>query len=446
MLQRVCLSLLLLAAMRAWPQQAPGSTQDAGASSDDSSQMQTPPPMSGEAYPVEVGSETRSNFLAGGLTFVTAYNDNVLGGGASGPVSDVSYSIRPTITLRQSTSRQQRSFTYSPGFTFYEPTSALNEADQSANAAYHYQLSPHLTVGAAEGFSKSSSVFSQYNTSLSGPVSGAPQPAAVIAPFAGQTSNSTNGDLTYQLSANAMIGGTGMYTRSSINNSSQATGLFDSSSDGGSFSYSLRLSTAQYFGVKYQFLRSLTDSNVLQTETQGHTIAPFYTVYFKRAFSISLSGGPQYTIASQSKPLEQVRSWAPVGTASMGWQGLRTSLAASYSRAFSDVGGLLGAFNTSSVNATGRWQMSHSWNGGLSALYGMQKNADTAIQSSVPGGGHSVSGGISATRLIGDRLRIDFTYIRLHQSYSGIAVVSNAPDVDRAQVSISYQFTRPLGR
>ncbi len=48
----------------------------------------------------------RSNYLAAGLILNTAYNDNVPAGGSTTPVSDIIYSILPTITLDQTTPRQ----------------------------------------------------------------------------------------------------------------------------------------------------------------------------------------------------------------------------------------------------------------------------------------------------------------------------------------------------
>ena len=37
-------------------------------------------------------------------------------------------------------------------------------------------------------------------------------------------------------------------------------------------------------------------------------------------------------------------------------------------------------------------------------------------------------------------------YTRLHQDYSTVAVLAATPDTNREFVSISYQFSRPLGR
>ena len=57
--------------------------------------MLTPPPVSGQAYPLSLASEERANYLRGGVTFTTAYSDNVLGATSLTPVSDVSYSVWP---------------------------------------------------------------------------------------------------------------------------------------------------------------------------------------------------------------------------------------------------------------------------------------------------------------------------------------------------------------
>src|SRR5271157_2013165 len=145
MLKRACLSFALLVAMPVWSQVATSAAQ-ATPGPDDDAQMQTPPPVSGQAYPTLVGSETRSNYLDAGLILNTAYDDNVPGVTSAHPVSDVIYTIWPTIALDQTTSRQHRTLTYSPGFTFYQPTSALNDVDQSVALQYQYRLSPHATI------------------------------------------------------------------------------------------------------------------------------------------------------------------------------------------------------------------------------------------------------------------------------------------------------------
>jgi hypothetical protein len=41
---------------------------------------------------------------------------------------------------------------------------------------------------------------------------------------------------------------------------------------------------------------------------------------------------------------------------------------------------------------------------------------------------------------------VQLGYTRLHQDYSGIAVLAATPNTNREYISISYQFFRPLGR
>ena len=114
--------------------------------------MLTPPPVSGQSYPMAPVSQERSNYLRGGVTFSSAYSDNVLGSTAAtrAPVSDVSYSVWPTIALDETTTAAALDgLTYAPGFTFYQRTSARNEADQNASINFQYRLSPHVTFSAA---------------------------------------------------------------------------------------------------------------------------------------------------------------------------------------------------------------------------------------------------------------------------------------------------------
>jgi len=121
MLTRACLSILLLTPTFLWSQvDSDGGENNANPA--DEARMLVPPPVSGEAYPTAVDSEARSNYLLAGLIFNTAYTDNVVGGASTNPVSDISYSIWPTIALEQTSSRLHSMLTYSPGFTFYQRT------------------------------------------------------------------------------------------------------------------------------------------------------------------------------------------------------------------------------------------------------------------------------------------------------------------------------------
>jgi hypothetical protein len=82
---------------------------------------------------------------------------------------------------------------------------------------------------------------------------------------------------------------------------------------------------------------------------------------------------------------------------------------------------------------------------GASASYVITKNATPLSFISSPGG-HSISAAADVEHPIGERWTAAFGFARLHQSYGGLSVISANPNSDREFVSISYQFTRPLGR
>jgi hypothetical protein len=442
MLTRVCLSLALLAGTPVWSQATPN----------EEAQMLTPPPVDGEAYPTTVGSEARSNYLSVGLVINTAYDNNVPGIDSATPVGDVTYSISPTIALDQTTSRQHRMLTYSPGFTFYQHTSALNETDQNAALNFQYLVSQHTTLTLTDTFQKSSNIFNQPYPLSGGPISGSTQsPPSVVAPFADRLSNTANARLSYQFSGNGTIGAAATASELNFPNPAEASGLGDSNSLGGSAFYNQRLSRSQYIGVTYQYLKSQNNSvNVQagpvnsQTEIQTHTLLPFYTIYLGSAFSLSLSGGPQHVELAQP-PLPTTGSWTPSVMASIGWQRSHTNFVASYSRTVSAGMGLLGAFDSNSVNASARWQIARTWTLGSAVTYAINKNVSPLFSSSSPGG-HTISGSLSVQHSVGEHFSADLGYQSLRQSYSGIAVISNAPDSNRVFISLSYQFIRPLGR
>jgi hypothetical protein len=439
MFRRICLSLALLVATPAW-------SQGIGVNTADESQMMTPPPVNGQAYPAVVGSEERSNYLRAGLIFNTAYSNNVLGDVGINPVSDVSYSIFPTIAIDQSTSRLHWMMTYGPGFTFYQRTSSRNQEDQNVTLNFHYRVSPHITFSAEDFFQKSSSVFNQPGSFSGETVSGSPQPPliAVIGPVASQLSNRANVQLTYQFGMNGMVGADGTFTNLDYLDPTEVSGLYDSSSSGGSAFYSYRFSRNHYIGGTYQYSRIVSFPVNAQSEIQAHTVFLFYTIYLSPTFSLSFSGGPQHYELIQP-PVPTYGSWSPTFTASMGWQELHTNFSASYSRVVTGGGGLVGAFQSNSANASARWQLAHTWSLGASASYMINKSESPSSFLTTQGG-HSIFGTVSVQHQLSQHLQLEFGYTHLHQSYSGIPVISNAPNTDREFMSISYQFARPLGR
>ena len=453
--QQVCIGLLLLPAATLWSQvdNTPAAPVPALVGPESTSdQMLTPPPVSGQSFPTSSTSEERSNYLRGGMAFTSAYTDNALGSVNGHPVSDVSYSVAPFIALDETTPRLHVVSTYAPGFTFYQRESSLNETDQNASINFQYRLSPHVTLSARDGFQKSSNVFNQPDLASAGAVSGGTQEAnfSVIAPIADRLSNTGNVGITSQFAANGMVGASGTFTNLHYPDQAEVPGLFDSSSQAGSVFYSLRISKMHYIGVTYEYQRLLSYPTEGQNETQTHAILFFYTLYATSRFSVSFFGGPQYSDTVQpplpSLPVQvpAARAWTPAAGASLSWQARLTNIAVSYSHIVSGGGGLIGAVHMDSASASVRQQMTRSLSGSLAGGYVQNDVLASVLAGNI--NGHTVSGTASLQQEFGQHINLQLGYTRLHQDYSSVAVLAATPNTNREFVSISYQFSRPLGR
>ena len=457
----------LLVAMPVWCQQPAGApdqttvppanpTANAGASSDSApvyseDRMVTPPPVSGQSYPTASVSQERSNYLRGGLLFTTAYTDNAVGLVNGHAESDVSYSVAPTLAIDETTSRTHFVMTYAPGFTFYQRFSARNETDQNAAIDFQYRLSPHVTFAAHDGFQKSSSVFNQSDLGSAGAVSGGTEGGnfSVIAPIADHLTNTGNVGLTYQFALNAMIGASGTFANLHYPDPTEVPGLFDSESQGGSAFYALRISKVNYLGAAYQYQRLQSFPTLGTNETQTHALLLFYTLRPSTRFSISIFGGPQYAdsdpqfLTTSSTPSPASSSWNPEAGGSVSWQGRVISLAVSYAHMISSSGGLIGAVRQDIASASIGQQFSRTLSATVGGGYAQN---DLLAGSLASDNGHTVSGTASLQQQVGQHLNVQLGYTHLHQVYSGVAILAGTPDTNREFVSLSYQFSRPLGR
>jgi len=173
-------------------------------------------------------------------------------------------------------------------------------------------------------------------------------------------------------------------------------------------------------------------------------------LYATPRFSISFFGGPQYAdVGPQysdtvSTPSPASQSWHPEAGGSLSWQGRMTSMAVSYSHMISSGGGLIGAVQMDSATGSIRQQLTRTLSASLTGGY--SQNDVLAVTPVASNNGHTVTGTASVQQQIGQHLNVQLGYTRLHQDYSGVAVLASTPNTNREFVSISYQFSRPLGR
>jgi len=410
-------------------------------SGDSESAMQVPAPISARSYSLTLPSEAvHSNYLDMGLTFVTAYDDNTLGNATR--VADTTYSVLPMLGWYQSTARAQWSFTYSPGFTFYQHQSAFNSADHNLSVDSQFRVSPHVTLLLREGLFKQSNPLEQLLESAGYPLD-ITQPAVstVISPLANQINNFTSVQLTYQFGRNSMIGATGIFSELHYLNSKQVPGLFDSDTKAAQGFYLHRMSSKHYVGIRYEFQNLLFGPSPVPAQT--HSLALFYTTYLQRSMSLSVFVGPQYseTHGGGGAPL---RWWSPIFGASFNWQGSRTSVTIEAARAINAVGGLQNASRSDSVKGSVRQQLTRLFSGEVRAFY--SNNDVVALLPTSTGRGNSAYASVLLHHIIREHLSLSLAYTHLYQNYPYIQALSSDPNRSGISLALSYRFERPIGR
>jgi hypothetical protein len=443
MLKGLVLCIAILAAMPLWSQVDPSAS--GGSVTLDDTRMMTPAPINGGVYPNDVGAETRSNFLSGGMVITGAYNDNLLVGGFANKISDSNYSIVPTISIDRRTPRQTERLNYNSGFTFYQKTTALNGITQSGSAEYRLHLTPYAVLSIRDSFQQNFNLFNQTNPfSASGASIGAAPISGYVLPFENQIGNSLDGSVEYQYGKNAMIGGSGTYTLLRYSDLSKNPGLDDSNVGRASAFINRRIARGQYLGAIYEYSR--INTHPVQTTTNAHAISGFYTKYLTSTVSISVKGGPQRYSSRDEISGISFESWTPSVQGSLGYQTARTNFVADYSRQVSGSEGLIGAYLSNVADFRAQRQITRAWSFGVSCDYALFKNVTPAVSSANPGG-HTLTGTASVQHIFSQRFRAEIGYSRIHQSYASLSAGSQFdPDCNREYASVTYQFSRPLGR
>ena len=306
-----------------------GALWGAGDSSDaevagETAPMITPALLSGEGYSLAFASETpRTNFLRGGLSFGTAYDDNVLPSSGHA-ISDVRYSIWPNLSLQQSRARLAWSLNYSPGFGVYQHNSSINEIDHYLTVDLSYRWTPHVTLSLKESFQKTSNLMN-LSQSAGAPDTyvTAPSTESLVAPAIARTSSFTEVEVNYQFGPNAKVGAKGTLSGLWYANQADVTGLFNSTAQGTELYYSHRFSQKQYVGVTYGFQRFLTiPDNVklilkaLYCFTHLICLRPSRFPSSRGQSTQTRAAGPRQCLASRHRRWEAVWDGTETGPAS----------------------------------------------------------------------------------------------------------------------------------
>lgn len=394
-----------------------------------------------------LGEIEASNQLSVGMTVASGYDDNTLTQ-SDRQIGNTSFSFLPSVSWHESRARSLVDLNYSPGFTVNQRLPELNNATHNAGLNSQFRLTQNVTWRIHDAFVASNNGWANSNPDV--PTSALHEPSQlVLTPLANTISNSAGSDLVYQMGAGTILGGSGSYSLLNYSNLQGGPGvqLIDSRTTGADVFYQHRLLPKHWIGLTYGFQRFTFNGGV--EESDAHSALLFYTAMIRPHFVVSLFGGATHTqtdgfaaIVTSGATTPGTRTqWSPSAGATFGWQTPHTGITATFSRRIDSGGGILGTVERMSGMATVQRQFSPNWTGTMSFVYDNNRPLEGS-----EGEYRTLSGTVAVERRLGRQMTVAASYTRAHQTY-GIAIPSQLfPDHNRAMLSISYLFSRPLGR
>jgi hypothetical protein len=405
------------------------------------------------------GTSAESQFAVG-LAASALYDDNVLSNNAD-KVGSFGYTITPNIAITEVRPRLSLAASYLGGYTQYQQQGSV--FTQDLFLSMQYRLTEKLSLQLGDTFirmdTSSRGLYDNSSTPNDNPLE---QPNnVIITPDALTTTNSSRVGLVYQPSQSTVmqVGGTFSIRNFADIVSGTNEALFDSKSGSANASYQHRiLGSKSWLGASYIFQRILTSGQVTEA-ANTQTVQVSYTFAPTSNLSLSLFAGPDWlktqdnivlTLFGTQIPLHVPSSSLGVNAGgTFGWRGQRTSAGATFFRRVSDGGGLTGAVHGNNGTADFRRQLNEHWTAHVGLIYGQNDAVSILYGNSF----RTISAQAGLQWTLRQNLNFSMTYARDQQRTSVLASAlqtatpgSNTVDHDRAWVTVSYQFTRPLGR
>jgi hypothetical protein len=404
--------------------------------------------VTGDRPSLTFSSEAARNFLTGSFQVASAFDDNALSNG-SDHISNVSYLMAPGIELAQTRERWNWIFGYHPGFTINQRLSQQNQSAHNLNFDATRRLSPHVSLRLRDAFDKTTTLFSGAFADQFTPGLGSLQQPNqfLITPLAARTGNTSSADLAYRFGAGSMVGAGATYYfvnyRDVASSGGAPASLIDTQSLAADGYYAHRFANRHWVGAKYDFQRLTFDPG---DRTNVERVLLFYSLPFHDQMSLELWAGPEYsnTFISGLTGIPSSSRWSASGGAAYSWQGQRTGVRAQFSRRTSDGGGLAQAVTLQQVSADFRYQLSARWTGSLGFSYADSDPLNRTTNSL--GKIQALSGTAGLERRITDHFSLMAQYGRDRQRYPGATSTQAPANRNRVMLSLTYSFTRPLGR
>ncbi|MEO8735166.1 MAG: hypothetical protein ABI380_01355 [Edaphobacter sp.] len=243
-------------------------------------------------------------------------------------------------------------------------------------------------------------------------------PQSILTNYATRLGNGLNGSATRKINASWAVNGSAswqiLHFFGNVGiDSSEETGSVgptyridgrSSASANATYSYT----NDKYFGTSYPF------------EAEGITLQ--YQRQVSRFLTVSVSGGPQRTFGSGATSSLIPSSITGVGSASVIYNRLRTSMSVGYARETNSGSGVVLGALTDSISGSLRQQFSRNWQGALTASY--SQSSSLSNFAGADQNYHSTYGGGQISRRLGREFSAYFSYTAVAQSGNNPGVTS----------------------
>ncbi len=405
----------------------------------------------GESAPYQPQAEGNRNLLVGGISVTGVYDDNALGNGTS----DIQAYLSPSIALQHTWPHMQGTLTYRPGYFYNRRASERNQFTQYFGGSFSYQFSPRLQIGLRQEYSVSTNPFEPIsgNQFMNAQGGLSALDATAIVPEEKRTTILSGAEIAYRLSARSTVGATGMFNSLDYGPNDPtllSEQLRGSQTTSGSAFYSHQFSARRTAGVQYEYTDLRQD--MLTTHVRMHRLMLFHEFAFATRGSITLFAGPEYTQSDSivelfKGPLFSItlpisgHGLTPAIGVTYNWRGRYTGLQLEYMRHVTEGSGLVTVAETNSGSA----QLFRQITPRLTAQIGVAAvDNDSLNLTNYSSWLRTISATVRVQRQLRQHLYLDMGYARAWQSSTGTAAVLG--NDNRVDISLRYEFERPLGR
>jgi hypothetical protein len=409
--------------------------------------IEPPVTLNGQGPSLDLQSEKiRSSYLSGGVALAGTFTDNPLLSSTEA-VSDFSYLVQPYLNFAHSAPRVDWNVSLGSTLTVHHQISNENQTAEDLRLDLRYRLTPYINLRVSSTFDNTTGLFSALNPATSGSGIGVVEQAnnSLLIPFRQRTIQASNlAELNYQFGPKSIVGVRGAYSIMDFPGSSkdlQFGSLYNSRTYSGEAFYNHQVSAKQWVGVTLR-------TQKLETQpfpgTKVDSCLLFYALNVTPSVTLSFFSGPERFdtpwISGVTNPVRSIRDrqWTPAEGATFNWQGRQTSVLAVFSRQIGDGGGLFSAVTAS----TAKVQLRRQLDGSREMSFGFAYATNDPLESR-----QSSPRGFSALFQFQQRLGKSFIarvgYTRNQQdNLNGLGTAT----ANLLWVSVSYDFSRPLGR